>query len=161
MLRKLHILVLLFTLGFCSAQPCKNLLFLGDSVIKPNENVKIWANVLNCPLKNGGNIQFISQNRKFYLKLALNDKFGFEDLGSIELKSGTKSFFVKSVKLYDAKKPQPFFVIEILINYVATLKDNGLTSVVFNNFESKLSNQDSDNIEKTANCFYSEHSKKK
>ncbi len=160
MVKKLNILCLFITTAFCIAQPCKNQTFLADSVIKPGENVKIWANVLNCPLKNGGNVQFINQNKKYYLKLALNDKFGFEDLGSIELKSGNKSFFVKSVKLYDAKKPQPYFVLEILINYVATLKDNGLTSVVFNNFESKLSKQDSDNIEKSANCFYSEHSKK-
>lgn len=160
MVKKIYILFFLIAGGFSLAQPCKDQTFLGDSVLRPSENKKIWSNVLTCPLKNGGHIQFVDQNGKFFLKLSLNEKFGFEDEGPIELKSGTKSFFVKSVTLYDAKKPSPYFVVEILINYVATLKDNGLTSVVFNKFEAKLNKQDVDNIEKAATCFYSEHSKK-
>jgi hypothetical protein len=135
------------------SQDCKDQV-VTDSVFKPSENKKVVAGILTCGLKNGGAVQFINQNGRFMLKIIANEKFGFEDKGSLELKSGTKSFFVKSTTLHDFKLPQPYFLVDILINYVGTLKDEGLTAIVFNKFEAKLAKEDTKIIKETADCFY-------
>jgi hypothetical protein len=159
MIRKLYILFLVVCGTSVMAQPCKDQV-ISDSVLKPGETKKVIANVLYLGLKNGGAVQFISDNGKYFLKITPNEKLGFVDNGALELKSGSKSFFVRSTKLYNIKEPGAYFIIEIFMNYVATLRDNGLSGLTFNNFEIKFNKEDSKNVERTAECFYKLNNKK-
>ncbi len=154
MIKQLYILVLLTGFNYMFAQNCKDQL-VTDSLYKPTEKQSYLVNVLNCPLKNGGQIQFINNSGKFVLKITPNQKLGFLDVGSLQIKSGTKSFFLKSSTYYNHKEANAYFLVDVLINYIATLKDDGLTSIIFNEkFESVLCSEDQKNIRRTAKCFY-------
>lgn len=157
MLNKTLIFTLVFLAGILKSQSCKEL-FVNDSLFKPNEKIKVPVKTLNCALKNGGMLQLINNNGKYILKLSLSDKLGLMETGPLEIKSGNRSFFVKNATLYDIKESHPYFLIDVLINYIGTLKDDGINSVIFNGkFEAKLSREDSNQIKKTAKCFYEIH----
>ena len=80
---------LLTNFGACFAQNCASQL-VSDSLYKPTEKQSYLVNVINCPLKNGGQIQFINNNGKFVLKITPNQKLGFLDVGSLQIKTSTK-----------------------------------------------------------------------
>lgn len=158
MIKHLYILFLVFC-GMMTTAQCKEQI-VSDSVLKPGATSKVVADVLYVGLRNGGAVQFISDNGKYFLKVTPNAKLGFVDTGSLELRSGTKSFFVRSTKLYNIKDPGAYFIIEIFMNYVATLRDNGLTGLVFNKFELELNKDDRKSVEQAADCFYKLNAKK-
>jgi hypothetical protein len=154
MIKRLYILAFLTGFNYTFAQNCKDQL-VSDSLYKPNEKHSYPVSVLNCPLKNGGKVQFINNSGKFVLKITPNQKLGFLDVGSLQIKSGSKSFFLKTATYYDHKEPNAYFLVDVLINYIATLKDDGLTAIVFNEkFESELCSEDVKNVRRTAKCFY-------
>lgn len=154
MKRTFYILSFCFLLGFLNAQNCQEQL-LADSLYKPAEKKSVAVKAITCKLKSGGKIQLIDANGKYFLKLNLHDKLGFVEAGSLEIKSGSKSFFVRNTTLYNIKEDDAYFIIDVMINYISTLKEDGITTVVFNSkFESKLSKEDISNIKKAAKCFY-------
>lgn len=152
MIRKIKILFFLALGGSVFAQNCPVTV---DTLYFPSKQISELVKVMNCPLKNGGNIQLFNNGGKYVLKLSLHEKFGFLDVGSLQIKSGNKSFFLKSTTLYNHKETTAYFLVDVLINYIATLKDDGITSVVFNEkFEATLASEDIKNIRRTAKCFY-------
>jgi len=154
MIKQLYILVLLTGFNYMFAQNCSEQL-ISDSLYKPTENQSYVVDVMNCPLKNGGKIQFINNKGKFVLKITPNQKLGFVDVGPLQLKSGSKSIFFKSATYYNHKDPGAYFLADVLINYIGTLKEDGLTAIVFNEkFEVELSGEDQKNVRRTAKCFY-------
>lgn len=154
MIKQLYILALLTACHCMFGQNCSDQL-VTDSLYKPAEKQSYLVSVINCPLKNGGSLQFINHKGKFILKITPNQKLGFLDVGPLQIKSGTKCFFVKSTTLYNPKEPIAYFLVDVLINYIATIKDDGLTSVVFNEkFEAVFPTEDQKNIRRTAKCFY-------
>lgn len=148
---------LLFVLGYsqnCKEQP------VTDSVYKPSERKKVLAEIHTLNLSNKGKIYLINHNGKFFLKLSLNEKMGLADLGNLEIKSGGRSYFIKNATYYDMNENNGYFFIDMGINYVATLKDEGITSVIYNTkFEAKLQKDDMNAVKKTAKCFYEMHKK--
>jgi len=60
----------------------------------------------------------------------------------------------KGIKQYQKDKHTGFFVMEVFKNYIATLKDDGITSYVFNAKETVLSKSEIKDVKKIANCFY-------
>ena len=158
MLTRIYIcFTLFFGVNIPAQNPCQNQ-FIYDSVIKPGDKVAISVNALTCPIKNGA-VQFINQNEKLYLRLKINDKLGFIADGALELMSGTKSIVFKT-SLHNINKVNPYFIVDVGINYIATLKDNGLTGLIFNSHEVKFEKTDTKNIRETAGCFYTINNKK-
>lgn len=153
MIKNLYILFLLSVCQYMFAQNCSELMTT-DSLYKPVENQSYLVSVMNCPLKNGGNIQFINNKGKLLLKITPNQKLGFIDVGSLQIKSGSKSIFFKNTTYYNHKDPGAYFLVEVLINYIATLRDDGLTSLVFNEKFEAVFGDDQKAIRKTAKCFY-------
>jgi len=115
---------------------------------------------MNCSLENGGSIQFINNNGKYHLKIKPNQKIGFDDKGPLELMSGSKGFYIKSSQLYDHKLKEPYFIVDVQLNYIGQIKDDSMTGLVFNTFEVKFTKTDSKNIRSTAKCFYNLNNKK-
>lgn len=153
MIKNLYTIVLLVACQLVIAQNCNDQL-VTDSLYKPTEKQSYLVSVLNCPLKNGGNIQFINNKGKLLLKITPNQKLGFIDVGSLQLKSGSKSIFFKNTTYHNYKEPGAYFLVDVLINYIATLRDDGLTSLVFNEKFEAVFADDQKNIRKTAKCFY-------
>ncbi len=153
------ILVFVFLSSEFFSQNCNDLL-VPDSVFKPSEQKKVPGKTMTTNLKNGGKVQLINLGGKYILKITPNEKLGFVESGPLEIKSGSKSFFVKSTTLYDIKEQNAYFMIDVMINYIGTLKDDGITSVLFNTkFESKMQKEDVSNIKKMSRCFYELHKK--
>lgn len=155
----IKILLFVFLSSALLSQNCNDLL-VPDSIYKPNEQKKVPGKVMTTNLKNGGKVQLVSLGSKYVLKITPNEKLGFVESGPLEIKSGSKSFFVKNATLYDIKEQNAYFLIDVMINYIGTLKDDGITSVVFNTkFESKMQKEDTGNIKKMSRCFYELHKK--
>lgn len=153
MIKNLYTLVLLTACQYMFAQNCSDQL-VTDSLYKPAEKQSYLVSVMNCPLKNGGNIQFINNKGKLLLKITPNQKLGFNDVGSLQIKSGSKSIFFKNTTYHNHKEPNAYFLVDVLINYIATLRDDGLTSLVFNEKFEAAFPEDQKIIRKTAKCFY-------
>lgn len=159
MIKKVFIVFFILISAVHYSQTCKEQL-VHDSIFKPTDHKKVAASYIYCKLKNGGNIKLINHNGRYYLMMVLNEKMGLEEVGNLEIKSGGRSFFTKNVTLYNIKENDSYFFIEIMINYVGTLKEDGISSVVFcGKFEAKLSKEDSNNVRKGAKCFYELHKK--
>lgn len=155
----IKILLFVFLSTNLLAQNCADIL-VPDSIYKPSEQKKVPGKVMTTNLKNGGKIQLIAIGGKYVLKITPNEKLGFVESGPLEIKSGNKSFFVKNATLYDIKEPEAYFLVDVMINYIATLKDDGITSIMFNTkFESKMQKEDTGNIKKMSRCFYELHKK--
>ncbi len=77
----------------------------------------------------------------------------------LNLSCGSKSIYFKTT-LYNLNKDNQYFIVPIGINYVATLKDHGLTSMVFNSHEVKFIKEESKGVKETANCFYTINNKR-
>lgn len=111
--------------------------------------------VLTTILKNKNAVEFIkADNGKLYLKLTVSQNLYFDKIDVLEIRSGSKSFYVKDTKQYQRDKNTGFFVVELFKNYVATLKDDGITSIYFNQAETPFTRQDCVQIKQIAKCFY-------
>lgn len=148
---------LFFAVSF--AQNCKEQP-VNDSVYKPSEKKKVLAEIHTIHLSNKGKIFLVNHNGKYFLKLCLNEKMGMVDLGNLEIKSGNRSYFIKNAVYHNINENDAYFFVDMGINYVATLKDEGITSVIYNTkFETKLPKEDMNAVRKTAKCFYEMHKK--
>lgn len=87
--------------------------------------------------------------------LELKSNLYFDKADLLEVKSGSKSFYQKEIRQYQKNKHTAFFVFEVYKNYLATLKDEGITSYVFNKNELMFSKSETKEIKKIADCFYS------
>lgn len=158
MLKKLYIFFSVVFVYANAQNPCINQ-FINDSIVKPGATEAVVVNALTYSLKNGGVVQLIKDEEKMYLRLKLREKLGFVSDGPLELISGSKSIRFKT-KFYDIDKPTPYFILPIGINYVATLKEYGLSNLLFNSHEVKFSKEESKGIKEIASCFYATNAKK-
>ena len=116
MLRNSYIFFLIGIIAYAGAQnPCINQ-FINDSVTKPGETNPIVVNALTYTLKNGGEIQFIKDEGKLFLRIKIIDKLGFVPDGMLELMSGSKSIFFKTT-LHNINKSNAYFIVPIGSNY--------------------------------------------
>ncbi len=147
------ILILSSCLGFSQTAPCKPL--KTDSCILPPLLAKQEVQMLETIIKNNYQIQFIKHAPTNYLKIIVKDNLGFGNTSSLLLLSNKKQYYTKLIKLEIIDKTSAFFLLELNSNYLVTLKENGLTNIIFNEkFEFVIPKTDSELIKKTANCFY-------
>lgn len=129
--------------------------FVRDSLYNEKEGAFVGADGLRTnPFKDGGEVKIFKVGNKYYLMIFCKSHLYFDLAHDLEIRSGTKSMVQKGIKQIQKDKFTGFFVIEILKNYVATLKDEGITSYVFNTKETFLSKSEVKEVKKIANCFY-------
>lgn len=110
---------------------------------------------LETTLKNLSVVRiFRTEDGKFYLRFIITKNFYFDRVGTLEIKSGKKVYYEKDCRQYKLSKTSGMYMIEIYKNYLYTLKDEGITSLVFNYTETKFTKQDAAQIKKIAKCFY-------
>lgn len=129
--------------------------FVTDSLYIPSEGTYYMASGLVTPsLKNGVSVKLFLHRNKYYLMLETKSNLYFDKSEMLEIKSGKKSMFQKEAMQYQKNKYTAFFVMEVYKNYIATLKDEGITAYVFNNNEFSFAKQDIKEVKQIADCFY-------
>lgn len=151
-------LIVLFALGcFTSSYSqfkCDNTL-KQDSIIMNTAPKKDAVEALEVKIKNNYKVQFIRFEQKNYLRLEVKDNLGYGQTGSLLLLSGSKQFYVRTTTLKVIDPNTAFFLIELNPQYLQTIKDYGLTSVIFNEkSEFSIPKTDSETIKKAAACFF-------
>lgn len=154
-----------FTLSFFCfmnmllAQDCS---FKSDTIFIPKDKKTLQSEILETTLRNGSVVQLIkAPNGKLYMKLIVTENLYFDKIDQLEVKSGSKSFYVKDAKHYQYDKHKGYYIFEIYKNYVVTLKDDGLTGLLFGKAETEFTRSDSNLIKKSATCFYASLTEKK
>lgn len=129
--------------------------FVTDTLYNEKEKTFSAGSALITPeLSNKSQIAIFKVGNRYFMKITLKDNLYFDKIDDLELVSGSKSWTLRSIKQYQKDKFTSFFVFEVYKNYINTLKDDGLTSFIFNKKENKLSKQDTKEVKKIASCFY-------
>lgn len=129
--------------------------FATDSLfIEKDNDFKLADGLFTPNLKNENQIKLFKVGNRYYLCIETRTNLYFDKVDNLEVKSGSKSMFQKSIKQHQKNKHTAFYVMEVYKNYIATLKDEGITSYVFNNAETFFGKQDIKEVKKIANCFY-------
>lgn len=133
--------------------------FLNDTLTLPEEGKVLEGTSLETTLKNLSVVKiFQSNNPKddyLYLRIVVTKNFYFNKVDQLELKSGSKSYWVKpESKQHKISKTMGLFVVRVAKNYIVTLKEEGITSIVFGGAETDFTKQDAAQIKKISRCFY-------
>ncbi len=132
-----------------------------DSVYLSNPLVKEFVEVSSLSTKNNYKVQFVKQGKKNNLIIIVKYSIESDKQGSLYIFSNKKQFFLKQIAFKRMDKDFAYFIIDINSNYVATIRDNGLTSLYFNDSMTfEIPKADSELIKKQADCFYTIITKK-
>ena len=155
-MKRIVLLLMSMFLGFCVySQRTGDFTIFKDTIRVPKENKVYESQYVIRRLKNGSTIQLIkSSNNKFYMRIVISENLYFDKKDVLEIKSGTKSFYAKETTNYALNKNTGYFTVEIFKNYVGTLKDDGITCLVFGKDETSYSKQDCNQVKQMAKYFY-------
>ena len=116
---------------------------------------KELVDLISVSIKNNYQVQFIKHKNTTYLKLIIKNDLGYGRTCSLILYSTKKQYYTKSITLQSIDKTSAYFLLEINSNYLKTIVDNGLTSIVFcENSEFVIPKADSELVKQGATCFY-------
>ena len=145
--------------GAFLAQDCT---FKEDTVFIHSEKKTVNTEYLETILKNKSRVQLIKANQnKLFVKLIVTENLYFDKVDRLEIKSGSKSFYVKDTKQHKLDKYTGYYLVEIYQNYAGTLKDEGITSIVFGKAETSFGKSDCNLIKQISKCFYESVAAKK
>ena len=136
--------------------------FVNDTLTLPEKGTVLEGVSLETTLKNQSVVKiFKSNDDKLYIKFITTENFYFDKIDVLEIMSGSKTYPVKNTKQYKINKTRGMFVIEVFKNYIVTLKDEGMTSIIFGGAETNFTRKDANQIKKISICFYETIYKKK
>lgn len=149
---KNFVVIILFLLSFIGfGQDCALQI---DTVFVPFENKVLDCELMSVTLKNKSVFTFVkAPNKKLYVKFIVTENLYFNKKDQLEVRSGKRSFWVKDAIHYQHDKYKGYYFFEIYPNYVATLKDDGLTSIACGKAETDFGKSDSNQIKQLAKCF--------
>lgn len=146
--------LMLFNLTYRSQNNCEAE-FVKDTLTVPGEKKVVEGEYIQTTLKNLSVVTlFKTKDNKFYLKLIVTENFYFNKVDVLEIRSGSKSYYAKDTQQYKINKTKGLYVIEIFKNYIATLKEDGITSIVFSKAETDYTRQDARQIKQISRCLY-------
>ena len=118
------------------------------------QNKVLEGQRISIPLKKGGEISFfVGQDGKVYLRFIVKENFYFDKTDILEVRSGSKSYYVKNVRQFKVDKTTGLFVFEIYTNYLSTLKEDGITAIYFSKAETDFTRKDAADVRKAAVCI--------
>lgn len=151
----LSLLILLFTLTIKAQEPTCESSFTRDTVSIPGQTEVMEGEAVKTVLKKLSEIQLYAINRnKYYVRLYVKENFYFNKIDVLEIESGTKSYYVKNCKQHKINKTTGMYVFEVQKNYLGTLRDDGITGLIFAGAETKFTKSDGQHIKKISRCFY-------
>jgi hypothetical protein len=135
--------------------------FVTDTMFVPKEGKVVSGQYIETVFKNQSVVRlFKASDNRYYMRLLVKENFYFDKVDVLEIRSGSKSYYAKETRQFKINKTTGLFVIEIYKNYVTTLKEDGITSIVFANTETDFTRQDASQVKKMARCFFDSMVKK-
>lgn len=135
--------------------------FKDDTLFLPRESKRIVGEYIGADLKNGSNFRLYKTGNRYFLKLIVHENLYFEKVDLLEIQSGDKSFYAKDTKQMELDKSSGYFVVEIYKNYVATLREEGFSAILFGKVETPFTRSDGNQVRQLAKCFYQSIDNKK
>lgn len=149
-------LFLFFSGSVAFAQmPCDKGFRTDTAIINRFTYAKEEVELMDVTIKNNYQLQFIRKDHKTYLRIVVRDNLGFGQIGEFMLICGKKQIYDKDVKLVPIDKSSGWFIIELNPNYIQTIRDLGLSRIIFRDtVEFLVPKSDSEKIKQTAACFF-------
>lgn len=150
--------LILFFLNFYFSQECERFLSI-DSV---NVNGNTYTNTISykTPYEEG-NIQvaLIAVHDKYYLKIYTFKILYFDLISHLEIISENMSIIFKDVKQIKVDNQRGVFILNVQKNYITTLKNYGITEIIFNKTKENVPKKTSKMIRHISSCFLSQNHK--
>jgi hypothetical protein len=136
-------------------QDKEGFVFVHDTMSIPETGKILEGDYVETTLKNLSVVRlFKTADHKYYLRFIITKNFYFDKVDVLEVKSGNKSYYSKNTKQHKINKTQGLYVIEVFRNYLGTLRDDGITGLVFAKAETDFTRQDGNQTRKMAAMFY-------
>ena len=156
------IFLFLFSTIQLDAQSINGYNFIKDTLRIPEGNKVLEGESVSAELKKGYSFKlFKTSNNKYYFKIIISENLYFNKMDALEIISGTKSIYFKDAVNYELDDHKGYYLVEVLKNYVGTLKDEGVTSIMFNNTETTYTKKECNQVKQMAKYFYESISAKK
>jgi len=148
-------LFFLFLASAAGAQEKGELFFIPDTMMLHGENKVLKGEYVETTLKNLSVVRlFKTYDNKYFLRLLVTKNFYFDKVDVLEIRSGRKSYFNEHTRQFKVNKTLGLYILEVPKNYLVTLKDEGITSVVFAKAETDFTRHDASEVRKIARFFY-------
>ncbi len=129
--------------------------FKNDTLSVLAEGKLLEGEMLQTTLKNQSIVQMYAVDRKrFYIRIYVTENFYFNKVDILTIESGKWTYPVKNCKQYKICKTMGMYVFEVQKNYLATLRDEGITGLVFAGAVTDFTRNDGQQIRKMCRCFY-------
>lgn len=129
-------------------------MFVRDTLYLPAEKKTVSGEYLQATLKNKSVVRlYKTDNQKYYLKLIVTENLYFDKTDQLEIESDDRSSYEKTTQ-YELDKGTGYYVFEVFKNYIATLKDDGITAIIFGKAKTTFTRQDANKIRDISECFY-------
>ena len=136
--------------------------FTPDTMTLNGENKILEGEYVETTLKNLSVVRmFKTKDNKYFIRFLVTKNFYFDKVDVLEIRSGNKSYYAENTKQFKVTKTMGLFITEIARNYIAQLKDEGITSIVFAKAETDFTRQDASQVRKIAKYFYESIAPKK
>jgi hypothetical protein len=148
-------ILLFFSCITGNAQTKDNLVFRRDTMSNPASGKVLEGEYLETVLKNLSEVRlFKTADEHYYLRFIVTKNFYFDKVDVLEIQSGTRSYYAKETRQFKISKTKGLFLIEVFKNYIGTLKDDGITGIVFSEAQTDFTRQDASQIRAMASVFY-------
>ena len=152
---RIFLFLLLYLFYHGEAQNPQELSFSRDTMTNQQTGKLLEGEYIETTLKNRSVVRFFkATDGKYYLRLIVTKNFYFDKIDVLEIQSGSKSYYAKNTRQFKINKSSGLFVIEVYRNYLKTLKDEGMTGIVFGGLETSFSNKDAAQVKKIAGFLY-------
>ena len=129
--------------------------FVKDTMSVPESGKILEGEYIEVTLKDLSEVRiFRTTDDKYYIRFIVKQNFYFNKVDILEIRSGSKSYYVKNTKQYKINKTTGLFVVEVFKNYISTLKEEGMTSLYFAKAETDFTRQDAKHIKEISKCLY-------
>ncbi|MCC6371488.1 MAG: hypothetical protein IT236_10830 [Bacteroidia bacterium] len=147
---------------FIIAQEAKEIKFVPDTMTLTGEQKVLQGEYVETTLKNLSVVRlFKTKDNHYYIRFMVTTNFYFDKVDMLEIRSGNKSYYAENTKQFKVSKTIGLFIAEIPKNYIAQLKDEGITSIVFGKAETDFTRQDASQVKKIARYFHESIAPKK
>lgn len=145
------LLLVLFCVTYSLAKSQTSCVYKTDTLLL---NKKEVISYVECSIKKNYLFQFFTHNSKNYMRIVVKDNLGFDKTSSLLFYCGKKQIYIKSIKLQSIDRSSAFFMVELNPNYIATIKQLGISEMIFDETSSfSIPKSDSESIKKTLDCF--------
>jgi hypothetical protein len=152
-------LLFILFVNACFSQECPAL--IADTMTLPGDHKALNGEYLEAQMKNGSTVRFFkTDNERLFIRLVVTKNFYFNQVSTLEIQSGNKSYYIKNAKQYKLDKTHGLYIAEIYSNYLNTLKELGISAIDFGGVVTDFTKHDASAVKDIAKCVYSTLSKK-